>query len=148
MGINWSQWKDVEEASRCSIPATYQIRLINRSKPISISRFLDTDFDGLLSIGMTSNMERRRKQFISGWKRKRGHSEGNLLYLLEKYSGIKNKFNDYSVQYRFEKATSGMNAGQLERILIKKYVKRFGEVPPLNSSIPARYDAESWADNS
>ena len=32
----------------------------------------------------------------------------------------------------------------MESHRIKAYVRKFGEVPPLNSAIPKRYDEDGW----
>jgi len=111
---------------------------------VAIDRFLDEDKKGVLCIGMTTNMERRRKQFISGESEGYCHSEGNLLFLLKKYSRFKKKHSMPKYKYRFQNVSSEGDAKRKERELIKDYVKQYGEVPPLNSVIPDRYHKRSW----
>ena len=93
---------------------------------------------------MTTDMERRRKQFISGEQRCQGHSEGNLLFLLKKYSPFKAKHDNSKYEYHFQKVGTTDEAKKKETKLIKDYVKQYGEVPPLNSAIPDRYEEKSW----
>lgn len=145
MNMNWSSWKNIDESSGHYSHAVYEVRLVNtQGTSVAINRFLDKDEEGLLSIGMTTNMERRRKQFISGEDRCQGHSEGNLLFFLKEYSRFKTKHIMPKYQYRFQKVNSEDEAKRKERKLIKDYVKQYGEVPPLNSAIPGRYDEMSW----
>lgn len=137
--MKWSIWLDINTSSNHYSHAVYEIRLLNaKGKRISINRFLGVDKEAILAIGMTTNMERRRKQFISGLVNCQGHSEGNLLYLLEKYSKFNSKYKKLKYQYRFFKINSKANTKRQERRLIKDYVKQYGEVPPVNSAIPDR----------
>ena len=144
--VNWSPWKNIDEPAGHIWHAVYKVRLVSRQSGIvAINRFLGTDKKGILMIGMTKNMERRRNQFFLGKdKGSRGHSEGYLLFLLEEYSQIKTKFGAIQCQYRFQEMKNGDRAKDKESRLIKEYVKRYGEVPPLNSAIPNRNDKDSW----
>jgi len=143
--MNWSFWKNIDKAARHDSHAVYEIRLVNtQGTSVAINRFLGKDKKGLLSIGMTTNMERRRKQFISGEDRCQGHSEGNLLFLLKEYSRFRTKHPLPKYQYRFQKVISEDETKRKERKLIKDYVRQYGEVPPLNSAIPGRYEEMSW----
>ena len=145
MNMKWSPWKNITESSRYDGCAVYEVRLVNKEDhPVIINRFLGTDKEGILAIGMTTNMERRRKQFIYGENRCRAHSEGNLLFLLKEYSRFKTKYNRTRYQYRFQKVKTRDDAKKKEKKLIKDYFKKYGEVPPLNSAIPDRYDKASW----
>jgi hypothetical protein len=96
------------------------------------------DQDGLICIGKTGDMEGRRKQFMNGLNGRFGHSEGNLLHILEKISPLRTTYEGYRYQYSFAKLDGGLEGKEEER-QIKAYVKQFGEVPPLNSAIPDRY---------
>lgn len=114
---------------------------------MSIPRFFDKDPNGILSLGKAGDMERRRKQFVDGWKKQRAHSEGILLSILEKYAvhRIDAKYPNSDFFYSYLGLETEQRAIQEERWLIKKYVMHFGEVPPLNSAIPKRYDYPDWA---
>jgi len=137
--INWTDWQKIIKNS-VEKSAVYQVRMVDDDlKPYSINRFLDTDKDGIVCIGESSNMEQRRKKFLSGIKYARGHSSMNLVYYLERHTKLKEIFNPYSFQYRY----STCKASERKRIkskLTKEYFKQFGEVPPLNSVLPNRYD--------
>ena len=93
----------------------------------------------MIVIGVSKNMENRRNDFLAGVKRGKGHSEGNLFYLIDKYAGLKKKLESFEVEYTFQPKNTRKAAAISEEMLIKHYAKRFGEVPPLNSVLPGRY---------
>ncbi len=140
----WSRWCPLDHPCGHSGPAVYQVRLCSARSPHSIGRLLRRDPGGLLCIVMTVDMQRRRRAFVQGLKRGRGHSEANLLYRLEKSTPLKRLIPSRMYQYRFRPARNRIDAQRLEERLIKRYVKQFGEVPPLNSAIPNRYLQHGW----
>jgi hypothetical protein len=135
----WSAWIKLEQAANYNDPAVYKIRLCRSGAPVSISRFLGSDDDGLLCIGKTSNLEQRRKDFINGITNGNGHSEGNLIYILERITSLSVNHPNREYEYSYIKAKRNGEKDTLEEKHIKAYVKQFGEAPPLNSSIPNRY---------
>lgn len=139
----WTQWQPLETAAEYDGPATYQLRLVNDSRPTEIPRFLGFDGEGILLIGETQNMDTRRNQFICGLERCYGHSAGNLLYYLRHHTPLMSIHPKHLLQYRFCMQRNKQDARLTESRLIKAYVRQFGEVPPLNTSIPDRYDG--WA---
>jgi len=84
-------------------------------------------------------MRRRHRAFIQGLRRGRGHSEANLLHQLEKSTQLNQLLPRRAYQYRFRPVRSSADARTIDERLIKRYLKQFGEVPPLNSAIPNRY---------
>ena len=142
--ISWSSWSIVSRTCNHRGPAIYQIRVISDRIPMAIPRFLARDASGLVSIGMSSNMESRRRSFNRALRRGRGHSEGNLLYILDSYSNFDTWLRDSQLQYRYAVMEYSARAKEIEEVLLKSYFLRFGEVPPLNSAIPKRYDWPSW----
>ena len=138
---DWTDWLDIEVSANFRKPAVYKVRLIdsdgNRCK---LARLLKVDKEGTMCIGHTGDMEQRRKQFLTALKKAYGHSSMNLVYYLWKYSSIfREKFKSAKFQYSFCRCSSVYKAKNCESDLIKSYFKKFGEVPPLNSSIPNRY---------
>ncbi len=91
-------------------------------------------------------MERRRKAFLRGLARGRGHSEANLLRLLQKHSHLNRLYPDGEIQFTYAKRAKREDAAEAEEVLLKEYVVRFGELPPLNAAIPNRYNWQSWED--
>ena len=138
MSLNWSDWHDITQPANYGENAVYRIRLMNQQGPAMISRFLGADSNGILCIGKTNDMEKRRRQFVRGLKGKFGHSEGYLMHILQKVSPFSALYANTEWQYSFAKVGSGEEEA-VEAQEIKAYVKEFGEVPPLNSAIPDRY---------
>ena len=141
--IKWTRWQSIETQANWRGCAIYKIRLVRRFRPICIKRFLNPDAEGVVSIGLTTSMERRRAQFIRGWYKGRGHSEGNLLHLLEQHSRSCSVFDGFEPQYRFARCARN-EIRKFEAIQIKDYLRKFGEVPPLNCAIPQRYNRSGW----
>jgi predicted GIY-YIG superfamily endonuclease len=142
---SWLPWKNIDEPAGHIGHAVYKVRLVSRQSGIvAINRFLGTDKKGILCIGMTTNMERRRKEFKSGKEGKPIHSGGYLLSLLKDYSHFNAEHRNSKYEYRFQKTENKVDAKFKESRHIKKYVKRYGEVPPLNSAIPNKDDKEGW----
>lgn len=144
MRLKWTRWRGVREAAGYNKAAVYRIRIKLRRKPVRVRRFLGADASGILSVGMTGNMDSRRRQFIRGLTRGVGHSEGNLLRLLVRHCGLRRKIGTFVLEYQYAPTRSRRAAGRAETTLLKRYVKRLGEVPPLNSVIPSRYDTGGW----
>ena len=140
--VTWPrEWCRMNEPAQ-KVCAVYRIRLVKtKNKPISVSRFLGSDKEGVLCIGRASNMQNRRTQFVSGSK---GHSEGRLLCFLRKYSGLQRKYPRVPLEYQYVTTGSVRESKRQEEELIKKYVREYGEVPPLNSTIPGRERSDSW----
>jgi len=140
----WTRWKDIYQESGYNGCAIYMIRMKTDEGTAKIPRFLGIDEKGLLYIGTTENLETRRNQFINGRNRGNGHIGANLLYLLNIYTRIKRQFKNYTCKYSFKKLRKGLELGEQESREIKRYVIKFGEVPPLNSAIPLRNNDATW----
>ena len=138
--ISWD-WRAISEPTNHNGFAVYGIRLLNNHVVIPINRFLGTDTEGLLTIGMTTNLESRRNQFIRGLTRGYGHSAANLIFILKRDSPEFTNLApepEYQIAYRI--AESSAQARKLESEFTKKYFNSFGECPPLTSVLPNRYD--------
>lgn len=146
MTLEWSPWQSIEAGNSTSGPAVYKIRLASNGEPVAIPRFLRIDSVGTLSIGVSRNMDKRRKNFLRSLARGRGHSEANLLRLLQMHSHLNRLYPDGEIQFTYAKRAKREDAAKAEEVLLKEYVVRFGELPPLNSAIPNRYNWQSWED--
>ena len=129
-------WTEITEPANYNGAAVYEIRIVERGKPAIINRFLGSDNRGIIVIGMSTKMENRRRNFIYGMNQGRRHSEMNLLFRIRKFMSFNQRFSKPVFQYKFFKVTSKEEAKRGESCLIKAYIKKFGEVPPLNSAIP------------
>lgn len=121
----------------------YAVRILRRrNQPWRMRRLLADDMDGILTLGRSDDIERRRKNFVSGVRTCYGHSAGNLLHLIVEHAGA---FGDdledvlRRVEWTFEHVRTEATSHQREELMIKHYIRRFGEPPPLNCAIPKRY---------
>ena len=136
--MNW-EWLPLLEPTGYRAAAVYAVRLIDRRAVVSISRFLGVDREGLLTIGMTTNLEYRRRRFIAGSTVGRGHSAGNILFFLKSVEVFQRSFRNANYEIAFFAVTTGQEARRLESQITRDYWARFGEGPPLTSMIPDRY---------
>jgi hypothetical protein len=136
-----ARWKfrPIELPTGYSGPATYKIRLVADDVVVSIPRFFREDGSGVLQIGVTNNLENRRRRFVRGLAIGTGHSEANLLHMLERHSALRRIFRNARYEIAYRMADLRKSAATKEELLLKAYLFRFGEVPPLNSAIPRRY---------
>ena len=142
----WSAWADINETCPHTNPAAYHVRLSSDGRAFGLGRLLDVDVDGLLTMGCTVRMERRRYDFVSGMTKCQGHSEANLLYLMLHHSRIKEVIPNLSVQYRYMPFETRDDAANREEQMLKQYIMHFGELPPLNCAIPDRHGKWCWDD--
>ena len=140
----WSMWTPLDQPAKYDAHAVYRIRLTVAGQPVSINRFLGVDTCGLVCIGRSSRFARRRGKFARALRRGTGHSEANLLHLLEKYTPLRSVYEGGGYEYSYRRLPGKKEARGAEADLIRAYVARFGEPPPLNSSIPDRYNREAW----
>lgn len=118
----------------CNAPGIYRIRLFKKGKPVEICRFGGVDETGLLLVGRSVDIERRREQFIRSSKGKHGHSEGIQWWLVTRFSDIGKQS---SLRFEFVRL-SEEKAREREKAELQDYFKRYLETPPLNATIPQR----------
>jgi hypothetical protein len=106
---------------------------------VRIRRFLGIDAEGILTIGMTTHLDQRRRQFISGHSNGHGHSAANLLFPLRKERRHKHFLQPATFQIAFEPVSNREEARAREAMLTCEYWKRYGEAPPLTSAMGDRY---------
>ena len=143
--LKWTMWQSVDQPTSYEGPAVYRIRLVVHDRPHAIPRFLGPDTEGILSIGKTGSMKKRRSQFKRGLAKGRGHSEANLLHLIRDHSYLLRILPEHQYQYCFAIVPDIEQASSSEEELIKDYFRNYGEVPPLNSAIPNRYPQSGWS---
>lgn len=136
--IEW-QWRALSESTSHQTNAAYAVRLLDKRGVVSIPRFLGNDSEGLLTIGMSTNLERRRRGFIRGLTKGRGHSSANILFFL-RTEAHQSVIEGARYEISFCPAATRDDALQMESRLTRSYLARFGEAPPLTSVIPNRYE--------
>jgi hypothetical protein len=143
MANGWMDWLNINDKCNYAGPAIYKVRLTDaKGNACKLHRLLKQDDEGIMCIGRTDNMKRRWSKFLSAIDAAYGHSEMNLVYYLNEYTDFKKKFEGGQFQYCFCECSNVAECKSQEEQLIKAYFKKFGEVPPLNSAIPNRY--ENW----
>ena len=138
MARRW-RFRPIDEPTGHRGPAVYKVRLLADGEVQPIARFMGTDRSGILQIGVSGGFEGRRKQFVSGLARCNGHSEANLLHMLLKQRGFRRRIGRFELEIAFQAHRTKQAAVRAEETLIRAYLHRFGEVPPLNTAIPNRY---------
>lgn len=152
--VKWSKYAEILINLEESDSKKYKVETINaKSRKIvnesaiywvcfkdrTIPRIAGEDSDGTLVIGQTNNLEVRFSQFVSGVEKASGHSEANLLhYLFWKSRSFSNKYIGNKIVFHYL-LTPGKDLDEKERDNIIWYIKRYGEPPLLNRSIPKRY---------
>lgn len=119
-------------------PGVYEIRLSVKGKwQRGIPRFKGVDKRRVLAYGCSKNLRNRLQAFRRSTDHSAGHHEGNLLRILNEKAelGLESVLISW-----YETA----DYKQEEERLIKEYVSRYGEVPPLNSAIPGRENGQNW----
>jgi len=140
LGLGWSQWADIDTPAGVDSPGVYLVRVAHGGKAMPVQRFLNFDPLGVINIGCTTSIEQRRRQFVAGRDTCNGHSCANLLWYMRSYCRTSSLERGLRLQFVFAAAATKTAAEETENRLIKSYYKRHGEVPPLNSAIPDRYD--------
>lgn len=139
--MNWNSaatTTKITEKAGYSGPGFYRIRLMKEGDPVEIPRFGGVEEKGIISIGESKNIEDRRNAFLRSKDGGSGHSEGNTLWAVMKFSDRFNGGKQYSFLMDFIKTSSKSEAKEMERKAIKNYFKEFQEVPPLNLAFPKR----------
>ena len=142
--MSWSSWKNMRTPTDYGDHCVYKVRLLSGGKVMPLDRFLGSDPKGILAFGMASSMEHRRRDFVAGISNSKRSAEANLLHAIEVYSFFNQRFRHCSYEYSFQKTPNRYEARTEYIRLMKAYAKRFGEVPPLNSTLPDKLDNRSW----
>lgn len=132
----WTDWRPLIVVSGRQGCAAYKLRLVVDGEPVPIPRFLGPDNEGILCIGETKNMEQRRRAFVRAIRTGRGHSSGDLLCQLERADRLGRLWPERVYEYSFSFLETKSAAKALQDKSLEEYLLRFGEAPPLNSSIP------------
>src|SRR5579871_3300318 len=132
--MNWTDWMSFSIVPSHYGPAVYEFRLVASGRPIPIPRFLGTDEGGTLVYGCTGKFEQRYWQSQAARRSANGSSTMNLLYYWERFTAMPRLYPDFAYEYRFAALETKKEAKLQESLLIKRYVCRFGDRPPLNSA--------------
>ena len=132
----WGRWKTLDDDNLQSFPdspGVYVIRCVNRKgRPIKIYRAGDTDIRGWIYIGETNNFKRRLQSFLrtAKDKTKSGHVAG-VRYSSWDYNYL---FPLENLEVKFCTLRNKKRARDVEWDLLRIYLGRFYDLPPLNFS--------------
>ena len=135
----WSGWAPIDAVPYYKEYAAYEIRMVRNGKPIPIKRWCGTDRTGIVCIG-GGNLKVKWDFFYYAAIRKVRvpHSAGRLYSILMQSTKLRGKIGDHQFEIRYRPVKSKNEGEKLEAILSKKYLMKFGEMPPLNSTIPSK----------
>ena len=113
------------------------IALGRNSQPIKIKRLLEDDSSGILYIGKTERgFKDRMSQFNHTLRSKKNYNSHSAAFLIKSTHKLKN----YVEKHRLiVEIFPSKDPDRKEYIELKKYQNKFGELPPLNSSMPVKY---------
>jgi hypothetical protein len=137
----WLGWIDIEENPDFDGCGVYRVRLVDsKGFPIEIPRFLDNDKDGILQISQYSNIRKGIKLFRGALEGKKySCPAGQRLYLIKKYINFTELHRDHRLQYSVMKWGDRKEARIEQERLLKWYIKRYGEAPPVNNNLTEEY---------
>ncbi len=138
---SWVEWIDIEENPDFEGCGVYKVRLVDSmGVPFGIQRFLDSDKDGILQISRSENI-RKGINFFRGALRgkKYANAEGRRLYFIKSYTNLLEMFRNYRLQYSFMQWADKKEARIEQEKLLKWYIKRYGEAPPINNNLTEKY---------
>jgi hypothetical protein len=143
LGAGWSAWTPLFGARAPAAQGVYVAQLVDGGgRPVSFTRLLGRDDAGIVTIGRSDSVSRRIEQMKSGIRRGRGHSAFNLLWILGEH-GRRERVNGFAKRLRVRWLET-RESSRLEERCLKSYFLAFGELPPLSSALPRRYD--NWAE--
>ncbi|MFH1510816.1 MAG: GIY-YIG nuclease family protein [Candidatus Woesearchaeota archaeon] len=124
----WCILDKLELSKVPSKPGAYMISIFgNDGQPIKISRFIGVDTEGIIDIGESTNLRKRLSDFKrNADKRCGGHMAGwrfNFLKLNEKL---------WTLKFSYEVCATKEEAYKKEYAMMKEYVDKHKELPPLN----------------
>jgi hypothetical protein len=146
----WGSWHSIDDADSNPLSrfGIYQIRMVDRAgNPIPVRRIAGLDKGGVIYIGGSGyskqhakkprTMAQRIKEFEKG-----AHSGGHTYRLMKDdvlLVSRKRTYSGHKLQYKAMRLDGG-NAGMVkekEIATLARYFKKYGELPPCNSSFPS-----------
>lgn len=140
--MKWTEWLPLKEVGPDSIkprsPGAYRVRgMGHNQRPHPVPQIGGTDREGLLYIGSSEKSIRGRLRAIAGIlyrKRERGHPMAShfIKYRLDRWIPRSH------LEVSWIATPTRKTAIDLERRSLRRYVHRFGNLPPLNYQLPRK----------
>lgn len=135
---SWSEWVRLIRIDWSEVPQTYGAYAVATN--LSIPRAIGTDPEGILHVGEAANLRRRIYSFVK-CAGKRGVTGHMAAWRYASCATALTKYYQYhTLRVRWMTTASKQSAYRLEEKILSQYLKRHGELPPLN------YKA-NWASN-
>lgn len=133
---NWGKWINIEnvyhDIDLLDKQGLYQIRMVNTfNNPLPIPRLVGIDESGIIYIGKSVELRTRIENFYCG-----RHSGGGMYNLVRLQLRRHTPYNGYMLQYRCMKITDEQIMKKTEVNLLRRYFRKYCELPPFNSTIP------------
>lgn len=131
----WGQWQAIESV-RYNIDllrrmGLYQIRMVDeQNNPIPIPRVAGVDTEGIIYMGKSVRLRARIEDFSRG-----NHSGGGMYFLIYRRLMKYEPYRGHSLQFRVMTCTEA-DAKTKEANMLRRYFRRFCELPPFNSTVP------------
>jgi hypothetical protein len=131
---NWGKWQAIESiynnVDLIGRKGVYQIRMVDNNRPIPIPRLRGVDNEGVAYIGQSVRLRPRIEDFLRG-----KHSGGGMYYLAYPRLRRCEPYKGHSLQVRFM-ACAEADMKNRETNMLRRYFRRFCELPPFNSTVP------------
>jgi hypothetical protein len=130
----WEKWRPIEQVYNnidlLNKKGLYQIRMVDAdNKPLPIPRIGGTDLKGIIYIGKSIQLRKRIEAFLRGQ-----HSGGGLYWLAYRRLKTREPYRGHFLQFRVMASTS-KNIATKETEMLRRYFRRFCELPPFNSTV-------------
>ena len=128
MKNKWYNLNDEEIKKVPAEPGAYKISRFGKNEtPIEINRFFGMDKEGIIDIGESKNLRERLRSFKRNIENgKGGHMAGWRYHYLK----LQNKIP--FLKFSYEVCKTKEEAYKKENAMMKKYVEKHKELPPLN----------------
>ena len=131
----WGKWHEIEtiyhDIDILGKKGLYEIRMVDEeNNPIPIPRLGSMDPKGIIYIGKSTRLRPRIEDFLAG-----RHSGGGMYCLVRQKLRRHDLYKRHNLQYRFIVINKD-NIETMEAQLLRRYFRKFCELPPFNSSVP------------
>lgn len=140
MSLRLSGWRSLTESELWQVPdgpGVYEVRCPGPPIP----RALAKDHEMILDIGESKNLQTRLLGFLrcALGRSKTGHMAGWRFAHLSRRLSFRRRFPVRNLEFRWRERRTKKAANDAECARMQRYLRRFGELPPLNYKF-------NWAD--
>lgn len=146
--LDWSDWTPLESLEETEDPrlqktGVYQVRIVRDGEPVTIPRWLGEDEQGLVYIG-EGQLDTRLCEFEAGIRRYSSHTAGKKRWILHRHvPAYEDRFGGHERECRWAQVPKGISK-DVEHDLLARYLRKFGEPPPLNTQSPIKKGRDFW----